>query len=229
MIYKWIRNKFLLVNIVRRLFRYYSYRIVCQRYKIFIEKKLILIETSRMLSRTCICMPCEMNKQCVSSCERNLGVTFFSFMRYAWNFWRGLYLLTENKIVGWQIAYSNIHVKASSRTYMFASVYKYRVIPVPSHEADMVCSLPHTYFAMPLILCTIAMQSPLYRFISTLSSRLNLRCLLFYVFSPLLTYIRLTNTLKKCAGGRLSACSHSTSVGRRLPESKELMPIRRER
>lgn len=63
-------------------------------------------------------------------------------VRLAWNFWRGLYLSIESKIVGWQIAYSNIHVKASGRAYMPASVY--RVIPVPSHEADMVCVLPHS-------------------------------------------------------------------------------------
>jgi len=143
------------------------------------------------------------------------------FIRYKCvKLWRDLYLLTESKIIGWQIAYSNICEGEWPRVYVCQCV---------SIKLSQFRVMKLTWFARYHIfryatnsLYTIAMQSLLYRFISTLSSHLNLRCLLFYVFSPLLTYIHLTNTLKKCAGSRLSAYSHSTfvfSMGRRLSES----------
>lgn len=116
-----------------------------------------------------------------------------------------IFTYRESKIVGWQIAYSNIHVKASGRAYICPPVCielsQFRVMkltwPVCYHIVrDATNSLYHSR-------CSPTID---------LSQRYHLtcalRCLLSCAFSPLLTYVHSANTLKrgkeKCAGGRIS-------------------------
>lgn len=96
----------------------------------------------------------------VSSCGGNLeNATFFKlYAPVPWRggtFWRGLYLSTESKIVGWQIACSNIHAKARAAAHICPPV---SVSGYPSSESwswHGPCATTYLVRAMPLIHPTI--------------------------------------------------------------------------
>lgn len=97
---------------------------------------------------------------CVSPSKRGRAdATFFSFMRrvelLTWLIFTGKVVGRVNCIFEYTCEAT---VPAGAALYMPASVY--RVIPVPSHEADMVCALPHRVRAMLLILPAIHGSSP---------------------------------------------------------------------
>jgi len=147
---KQIRNKFLFVN-------------TCRLFKFLISKNLPKVQIKyvyREKIKFVWNIPNVVRTHARNARWTNLQGKPWRFVLklYApcWNFWRGLYLPTE--IVGWQIAYSNIHVKASRpRIYARQCVSSY-----PSSESWSWHGLCATiYFAMLLISSTIRDAAPL--------------------------------------------------------------------
>lgn len=160
---------------------------------------------------------------CASSCERNLENVF----KFYAPCWRGTFDVVYIYLPRVRLSVGKLHI----RIYMWRRA--------AAHICPPVCIALSQFRVMKLTWSVRyhivrdatnslyhSRYSPLYRFIPIISPEPT------FVVSCPTSSLRFWHTstrrihLKKCAGGRPSACSHSTSVGRRLPESKELMPIR---